>query len=193
MCNPPKPEVREWQIEKNSEVGHRHIAGPDTIGIVGQLTRVRVVSREDFKAVCKERDEARAALRFDVDSNSATGWMVKYQRQLAVNETQKKNTEHLLACEAVYRKERAALAAQNANCNKLIDDLNAQLAEANAQIAIEVIRRDEAVGWNEAKIARIGCLGRALAKAKVFLSARTTSQQYELYCAELVKLERPDA
>lgn len=36
----------EWQIELNSKVGHKHITGPDTIGVLGQLTRVRVVRKE---------------------------------------------------------------------------------------------------------------------------------------------------
>lgn len=51
---------REWQIEKNTNEDHFIIRGPDTIGVVGQLTRVRVVPLEDFREVCKERDEARA-------------------------------------------------------------------------------------------------------------------------------------
>jgi hypothetical protein len=83
----------------------------------------------------RERDEARAALRFDVDSNSATGWMVKYQRQLDANEVQKKNIEHLLACEAVYRKER--------------DELRVKLSRAEAELARLHNIVEEEIGWQE--------------------------------------------
>jgi hypothetical protein len=65
MSKEVKP--REWQIEKNSKVGHTLIRGPDTIGVVGQLTRVRVVDLISYTAVTRERDA------YTVSTTTTTG------------------------------------------------------------------------------------------------------------------------
>lgn len=46
---------------------------------------IHVIEKSAFDAVVKERDELSKQIRFDVETNSATGWMVKYTRQLDEN------------------------------------------------------------------------------------------------------------